>query len=242
MKTSLFIKKSSMKNRLSAVLCLAGASIFFACQKTHDLSPPNHSSEELLSTTTGDVAMESVTGTCGQFRTQSQGGWGVNPMGENPGTYLRDHFAGSFPSGLTVGYSGGYTVSFTSAAAVTEFLPAGGTALALTSNSTNPLAKSIKNVLIGQVAALAINLAFDYNNPDFAPAEENLGNMLILTGAFSGMSVNEFLGIANSVLGGYSNAYTADQVNTTASLINANFIDGTVDAGFLGCPTTRFER
>jgi len=236
-----------MKKFLSSILCVAVIVLLFACQKSHDLAATDQKGELLTTTTSGTTmesgAVASVVSECGQFRTQSQGGWGVNPVGENPGTYLRDHFNASFPSGLVVGCpSGSFSVTYTSSSAVTEFLPAGGTAAVLTSSMTNPSNKIIKNVLIGQVTALAINLAFDYNNPDFGPAEENLGNLILLTGPFAGMSVNEFLNVANGVLGGCNTGYTADQVNQTASLINANFIDGTVDAGFLGCPTTRFER
>jgi hypothetical protein len=186
--------------------------------------------------------MESTVSDCGQFRTQSQGGWGVNPVGENPGTYLRDHFAAVYPAGLSVGCSGGYSVYYSTASAITEFLPAGGTAMALTFNVTNPAAKSIKNVLIGQVTALALNVGFDYADPNFGPAEENLANLVISSGQFAGMSVSQFLDIANGVLGGCNTSYTADAINQTASSINANFVDGTIDAGFLTCPSARFER
>ena len=234
-----------MKKLLSVLLCVTGSTIFIACQKNHDLVAP--SSEELRSEITSSTAMEtemqSAVSECGQFRTQSQGGWGVNPMGENPGTYLRDHFASAYPTGLTIGCTaGGYTVYYSSASAVTEFLPATGTPMVLTANAIDPAAKSIKNVLIGQVTALALNVRFDYNDPNFAPAEENLGNMVIGSGPFAGLSVTQFLGIANDVLGGCNTTYTADNINETANLINGNFIDGAMDGGFLNCPASRGER
>jgi hypothetical protein len=229
-----------MKNLLPGILCIAGASLLFACQKSHDLAAP--ASGEIRSTTTGAVGMESTVGTCGQFRTQSQGGWGVNPAGENPGTYLRDHFAAVFPTGLSVGSVSGYSVYYSSSSAVTAFLPAGGTAAVLTFNATNPDAKIIKNVLIGQVTALAINVAFDYADPNFAPAPGNFADLVISSGQFAGMSVNQFLFIANDVLGGTNTSYTADAINQTASAINANFIDGTMDGGFLTCPDSSGSR
>ena len=236
----MFTKKCSMKKLLSVLLCVTGSTVFIACQKNHDLPAAEALQAEITTTTTGEVTMESATG-CGQFRTQSQGGWGVRPVGENPGTYLHDHFATAFPTGLFVGCAtGGYTVSFSSAQSVTEFLPAGGTAAQLNQNAINPAAKSIANVLIGQVSALAINVRFDYYDPNFGPAEENLGNLVISTGRFTGLSVTQFLEIANSVLGGCNNVFTPEEVNQTASMINANFIDGTIDAGFLTCPTVRF--
>jgi hypothetical protein len=186
--------------------------------------------------------MESTVADCGQFRTQSQGGWGVNPAGENPGTYLHDHFAAVYPSGLSVGCTGGYSVYYSNASTVTTFLPAGGTAAVLTFNITDPDAKVIKNVLIGQVTALAINVAFDYADPNFGPAQGNLADLVISSGQFAGMSVSQFLSIANSVLGGCNNSYTADAINQTASSINANFVDGTTDGGFLTCPSDSGSR
>jgi hypothetical protein len=229
-----------MKNLFSGILCIAGASLLFACQKSHDLAAP--ASGEIRSTTVGGVGMESTVADCGQFRTQSQGGWGTNPAGENPGTYLHDHFAGVYPSGLTVGCVGGYSVSYSTASSITDYLPAGGTAAVLTFNVTNPGSKSIKNVLIGQVTALALNVAFDYADPNFAPAQGNLADLVISSGQFAGMSVSDFLNLANNVLGGCNTSYTADSINQTASLINANFIDGTTDGGFLTCPSSSGSR
>ena len=232
-----------MKKLLSVLLCVTGSMAFIACQKTHDIPATEIQQGEIITNTAGEVAMESVASDCGQFRTQSQGGWGVRPVGENPGNYLHDHFATAFASGVLIGcQNGGYTVYFSSAQSVTEFLPAGGTASVLSQNAIDPAAKSIDNVLIGQVAALAINVGFDYNDPDFGIAEENLGNLVISSGPFSGLSVIQFLGIANEVLGGCNSNYTASAINETAAMINGNFIDGTMDGGFVTCPTTRFER
>jgi hypothetical protein len=41
--------------------------------------------------------------------------------------------------------------------------------------------------------------------------------------------------VANDVLGGCSSAYSASDINATASAINENFVDGTVNNGFLIC-------
>ena len=176
---------------------------------------------------------------CGQLRTQTQGGWGAKPSGNNPGTYLHANFAAAFPSGLTVGCNAGHWVKYTSAAAITEFLPAGGTPSVLTANATNPADKSIKNVLIGQVTALALNVGFDNYDPNFGTGTNALGNMLIGSGPFANKTVNEFLSIANDVLGGCSNAYSPSAVNETATKINENYGDGKADNGFLVCPGPR---
>jgi len=179
---------------------------------------------------------------CGQLRTQTQGGWGAPAHGNNPGASLHANFAAAFPGGLIVGCTSGHWVKYTSADAITEFLPAGGTPGVLTANATNPPDKSIKNVLIGQVTALALSVGFDNYDPSFGQAGVHLGDMVIGSGPFAGKTVNEFLGIANNVLGGCSNAYTPAAVNETADKINSNFDDGKVDNGFLTCPGPRVNR
>jgi hypothetical protein len=176
---------------------------------------------------------------CGQLRTQTQGGWGAPPHGNNPGVYLHTNFAAAFPSGLTVGCNAGHWVKYTSAAAITEFLPAGGTPGVLAANATNPAAKSIKNVLIGQVTALALSVGFDAFDPNFGASGVQLGDMVIGSGPFTGKTVGQFLTIANDVLGGCSNAYSPSSVNDAATSINENFDDGKTDKGFLVCPGPR---
>ena len=228
-----------MKKLVSLLLCVTVSMIFIACQKSHDLPAPSMPVEE-IGTNANEVGMQSAASECGQFRTQTQGGWGANPSGNNPGVYLHANFGGAFPAGLNVGCAGAYSVSYSSAAAVTEFLPAGGNAGVLIANAINPAGKSIKNVLIGQVTALALSVGFDYYDPNFAPAEENLGNLQIASGPFAGMSVAAFLDLANMQLGGCYTGYSFSALNETASSINENFVDGNSDSGFLTCPTVRF--
>ena len=176
---------------------------------------------------------------CGQLTTVTQGGWGAAPHGGNPGTYLHKNFAAAYPSGLTVGCAAGHWVKYTSADAITEFLPAGGTPGVLTANATDPAFKSIKNVLIGQVTALALNVGFDAFDPSFGKAGINLGDMVIGSGPFAGKTVSQFLAIANDVLGGCSTDFTPATVNETADKINSNYDGGNVDNGFLVCPGPR---
>jgi hypothetical protein len=109
----------------------------------------------------------------------------------------------------------------------------------LTANATDPASKSIKNVLIGQVTALALNIGFDTFDPNFGNAEVSLGDLIIGSGPFAGKTVSEFLAIANDVLGGCSNAYSPSTVNEAADKINNNFDGGKIDNGFLLCPGPR---
>src|SRR5690349_2149654 len=94
--------------RLSAALMVA--SVLYACQK--DMS---NSAKTELSSSESSVTTLSIALPCGQLRTQTQGGWGAAPAGNNPGTYLHANFQAAFSDGLTVGcYPGNYYVKLTS--------------------------------------------------------------------------------------------------------------------------------
>ena len=236
-----FTKKCSMKKLLTVVVAFGFVLLFFACQKSNDVINDSIPSDEILTCSGGGGVNEAPPPLeCGVFRTQSQGGWGTYPYGSNAGKYLQTHFSAAFPTGLKIGCEqNGYSVSFTSASAITRFLPASGTPSILTINQVDPSNGSVKNVLIGQVAALAINVGFDFYYDDFSPAEERLGNLQIASGPFAGMNVSEFLSLANLVLGGCGPDYSVEAINKTASALNANFLDGRTNGGFVICPVTR---
>lgn len=175
---------------------------------------------------------------CDTLRTQTPGGWGADPSGNNPGTYLHANFGTVFPTGLAVGcYPGDYYVRVTSAQAITNLLPTGGKAAVLTSNYTNPA--EIKNVLVGHLIALSLSVGFDAADADFGQGGVNLNDMVINSGVFKGWTVSAFLAEANKVLGGCSSAYKIEDVLTTATAINENYVDGKVDNGYLVCPEER---
>ena len=174
-------------------------------------------------------------GECGQLRTQTPGGWGAPPNGNNPATYMYGHFAAVFPSGLTVGLTPNYNIRLTSPQAVTNFLPSGGQAKALTQNYVNPT--TVKNTLAGHLVALTLAVRFDAADPSFGAGSITLGDMIIGSGPFQGWTVNNFLVEANKVLGGGTSSYTVQEVLETAGSINENYVDGNMDNGFLDCPT-----
>lgn len=168
----------------------------------------------------------------GDFRTQTQGGWGSTPHGNNPGTYLHKNFAGAFPNGLVVGCSLN-TLKFTTAQAITDYLPDGGSGAVLTQSYINPV--GLKNVLAAQIVALSISVQFDLNNPNFGASAVSMSNLVIGTGVFKGWTVTKVLAEANQVLGGCSSSYTSSQMINVISSINENFVDGTKNNGFLTC-------
>jgi hypothetical protein len=168
-----------------------------------------------------------------QFRTQTQGGWGAKPKGGNPGSYLHANFSAAFPMGVEIGCNG-RRLRLTSAQAVTTFLPSGGTPsilpLGLMINPT-----TYNNVLAGQLVALKLSVGFDVYDESFGESTGLLAGAYVAWGPFAGMTVAEVLEIADQVIGGCSNTYTYSQVNQVLSMINENFVDGTVDNGFLIC-------
>jgi len=169
---------------------------------------------------------------CGQLRTQTPGGWGVKPEGNNPGSYLYAHFDAAFPAGLTIGST--YTLRLDEEENVTAFLPSGGQAKKLTQNYVNPT--DLKNTLAGHLVALTLSVTFDHLDPAFGAAGTQLGNMIIGSGTFKGWTVSAFLAEANKVFGGAASSYTVQQVLETASAINENYVDGKGDKGYLTCP------
>jgi hypothetical protein len=177
---------------------------------------------------------------CGQLRTQTPGGWGAPPNGNNSGQFLHKNFDAAFPNGLAVGcYPGNYYLRVTSAQAITDLLPTGGEAGVLTKNYTDPA--SIKNVLVGHLISVALAVGFDAKYDDFGQGGVKLGDMVIGSGKFQGWTVSNFLAEANKVLGGCSSAYTAKEVLGVADAINNNYDDGKVDKGYLVCPATRLQ-
>lgn len=174
---------------------------------------------------------------CTGFRTQTQGGWGAEPNGNNPGAYLHANFSTAIPQGVTIG-SCGNTLTLTSAQAITNFLPSGSTPSALPIGTlTNP-GGSYSNVLAGQAVTLTLNIGFDNANPLFSVNTNSLGSLVLTSGLFSGWTVNQVLAEANKVLGGCGSSYSPSDLNAALTSINENYDNGTVDKGFLTCSVT----
>ena len=189
-----------------------------------------------------DATCSSVSINPGDFRTQTQGGWGNEANGNNPGAYRDANFDSCFaPNGATIGDVLGYAVTFTNALAVEDFLPQGGTPGALTETASNPTNRSA-GVLGGQTLASVLNVGFDACDPDFGASSEALADLVVddpgADTVCKGMTVQDVLDAANRVLGGTelgSNPLPAE-VNECADKINNDFVDGTVVGGYLKLP------
>lgn len=169
----------------------------------------------------------------GQFKTFTIGGWGTVCHGGNPGCYRDANFAGAFPGGLTIG-CGANTITLTSTLAVQNFLPSGGTPSLLSGALVNPLSGNPGNTLASQLIGVALAVGFDAYDDNFSSSGDALGDLEILSGPHAGMTVSEFLAYANQVVGGCIPGSVTD-LNGTASAINENYDNGTVDNGYLSC-------
>lgn len=158
------------------------------------------------------------------YCTFTQGGWGANPSGHNAGVLLEDNFPTVYPSGVEVGIpgGGGFSMLFTTSAAVNAYLPAGGPAGALNADLVDPTSSSA-GVFGGQVLALQINVDFSYadipheNNPPFGDA------YLCNTGtSLDGMTISQVLAAANTALGGgvLPSGFTISTLNALITDLN----------------------
>jgi len=173
----------------------------------------------------------------GQFRTQTQGGWGTECKGNNPGCYRDDNFDDAFGAELVVGDVGGFTAEFTDSSAVADLLPTGGTAAAFDQNYVDPVSTSA-GVFAGQVTALSLNVGFDLNDPAFGASSTNLEDLIVVdnTSACFEMTVGEILDEANLAISDQASDPSLSDLNDCVSDINENFVDGDTDNGFLAEP------
>lgn len=177
-------------------------------------------------------------GSCEGFRTQTQGGWGADPHGNNNGTYLHNNFDAAFPSGVTIGCSYGNKLVLATAQAVTDFLPSGSTPSVLPAGIlTNP-GSSYSNVLAGQLVTAVLNVGFDAYDDNFSSNMIKTGDLVIASGTFAGWTMNELITEANNTIGGCNSSYSLSDLNDALTSFNENYDNGTIDKGFLTCTHT----
>jgi hypothetical protein len=173
----------------------------------------------------------------GDFRTQTQGGWGANCRGDNPGCYRDENFPACFADGLVIGEEAGYTATFNSSGAIEGFLPQGGPASSFIQDHVDPTSTEA-GVLAGQTTALTLSVGFDLCDASFGASPINLKDLTVCDPASlcSTMSVESVLFEANAVLSGQPSSFTAEQINECLSSINENFVDGTQVGTYLCLP------
>jgi hypothetical protein len=191
----------------------------------------------------------------GDYVTFTQGAYGGPGA---PYDAMSCNFASVFSSDLVAGAgypgsSGSYTIDFTTATAVQGFLPQGGSPGVLDASATNP-AGTAAGVLASQVLTNNINLALSTAGASFCNDKTFGGNANFPTGLGSlkisttydfnglsstsplrGMTVSQFVTLANTVLGGGAlpNGVSVGDISTVATAINECFDEGSVYTGAL---------
>jgi len=176
------------------------------------------------------------------FTTYNQAQWGAKPRGQNAATLLAANFAALYSSGLTIG--GTYTIIETNAEAVQTFLPQEGLPQKLTANYVDPAGRALLvyskrtahhrklGSLAGETMALELNVRFSAA----ALTRVGLGNLKTTSGLLKGKSVNDILGMANTVLGGGAlpaGIKNCDDLEDIVERINKNYQAGTTNKGYL---------
>ena len=124
--------------------------------------------------------------------------------------------------------SGGFTLSFTDAESVVQYLPAIGPPAPLNGSALDPIATAAGS-FGGEVLALTLNV-------DFSDARVSgglaipLGDLALCnvgTLPVNGMTVRQFLGVANTLLGGGSSfPFTVPEVDPVVAELNGAFPNG----------------
>ena len=222
-----------------------GISTYNACPNgtttyTVSLSDSRSVYTDVKTVTVSGTPTCSVTPPCdlipGNFRTQTQGGWGSSASGNNPGAYRDANFAAAFPNGVTIG-TGNRTLKFTTSQAVDNYLPQGGSARVYTGQAlVNPTSNQFRSVFAGQLLALSLSVGFDNHDANFGASQAHLSDLVINGGAFDGQTVGQILAAANAHFSGQATVYSPAAISGVLATINENFVDGTINNGSLRCP------
>jgi hypothetical protein len=133
---------------------------------------------------------------------------------------------------VSIGHPGGFTATWTSAAAIEAFLPGGGTPKVFTQNYNNPLVTSA-GVLASQILGLTLNVDYSCAGVFFTLGLTEsgfcYGNSVISSAdcgsKFAGITVDSFLVLANKVVSGQIVVFRGamlkpGHINETATCLN----------------------
>jgi hypothetical protein len=166
----------------------------------------------------------------GEFVTYSQESWGDTPIPGNAAQLLAARFDFVYPAGIEVGVPGlsGFSMLFTSADGLLDYLPASGANGPLNNDLVDPTS-SASGELGGKVVALQLNV-------DFNDAGDLTGSSSILFGdlilhslplsEFNGLAVREFLTEANSILGAVTAVSSYDAISFLLEDLTSAFEGG----------------
>ncbi|MBK6829991.1 MAG: T9SS type A sorting domain-containing protein [Flavobacteriales bacterium] len=173
---------------------------------------------------------------CSGTHTEAQGSWGSSSSTQS--LYMTANFVAGFPSPnyLTIG-CGTRLMPFTTAASIVSALPTYGTpALLPTGTTVNPT--TVSNSFVGQLVSAKLNVRFDEMSTSFASSTVLLKNMIVASGTFAGMTVQQVINLADQTIGGCSSTYTRSSLSSALTQINNGYDGPNENSGYLVCPGT----
>ena len=167
----------------------------------------------------------------GDFITYSQESWGGDPTTEPAAQFLADHFMGFYGGGVEIGVSGnaGFSLIFTSAGTVIDALPTCCSPSSLTKDEVDP-SSTTSGLFGGSVLALQFNVDFSDAGYLTGAAGTLFGDLILVdlpfTAEFNGFTVRQFLGVANTRLGGGAGSASYDALAALTEDLNSAFVSG----------------
>jgi hypothetical protein len=183
----------------------------------------------------------------GDFCTFTQGGWGANCNGQNPGCFRDAYFSAVFPYGVGIGQGVActtgscgqnplldgaplYAALWKTSASIEAYLPAGSTPGKLTADLTNPASTS-SGVLGGQLISATLAVAFDDAGKfDIAlpfkkmATATKLGELKFSGGTpCDGQSVRAVIALADVFVSGGASSLDATQLGQCLDILNNGF-------------------
>ena len=170
----------------------------------------------------------------GEFITYSQESWGATPSPGNAAQLLIDRFHAVYPGGaMEVGPSGsaGFSILFTSAPAVLNYLPSSGGPGPLNADLIDPTSTS-SGYFGGTVSAFQLNVDFNDAGELAGISNTLFGDLVIAETVyphFNGLTVRQFLAEANRFLGGGVNPNSFEDLALITADVTRAFEGGTPD-------------
>jgi hypothetical protein len=167
----------------------------------------------------------------GDMLTHPQISWDTGAGSQGLAAHYNTVYAASFGV-LEIGLAGsaGFSLEFSGFAAVMDFLPTAGPAGVLNADLSNPTSSSA-GVFGGELLALRLNV--DFADAGYIGGAANLvfGDLTLCglaAAGLNGLSVREFLDVANTMLGGGLTGYALADVAPITGLLNSSFGGGGV--------------
>ena len=174
----------------------------------------------------------------GDVITHPQSSWGATPSPTNAAGLLvanYDVVYGATLGVVEVGIPGaaGFSIRFTSSTDLLNYLPAGGPIGPLTIDDVNP-SSTASGAFGGETLALKINVDFSDAGLELGASGVPFGDVTLcnftVQPLLNGLTVRQFLGLVNTLLGGGTGNYSIAELYPITSERNLSFSAGTVSA------------